>query len=243
MIAAPLVDDDQQDVAGTLAHDGLAVGNCGHPIHSRRDAADPGGVARCARSMTPPRRDGELRMDTADGIATMKQRDIARARRRHDEQKAHLIAEERHDPYKARAKRAGPCVCPGCGAVYARGRWQWDAHGAGLTARETCPACHRTADGFPAGRVTLSGSFLAAHRDEIVALVRNTEARERRTHPLQRIMSIGAGENDGELVVTTTDLHLPRRIGHALVDAFKGDLRSHYDDAGYFMRVEWRRDA
>ena len=155
--------------------------------------------------MTRPRGDGELPPDKTDGIAIMKQRDIGKPRRRHDEQKAHLIAEERHDPYKARAKRAGPCVCPGCGAVFA-------------------------------------GGFLAAHRDEIVALVRNTEARERSTHPLQRIMSIGDGETDGELVVTTTDLHLPRRIGHALIDAFKGDLRTHYDEAGYFMRVDWRRD-
>jgi hypothetical protein len=242
MIAAPLVDDDQKHVAGTLAHDGLAARVCDYPIHSRRDAADPGRAARCARSMTRPRRDGELPPDKTDGIAIMKQRDIGKPRRRHDEQKAHLIAEERHDPYKARAKRAGPCVCPGCGAVFARGRWQWGAQVEGMTARETCPACHRTADNFPAGRVTLSGGFLAAHRDEIVALVRNTEARERSTHPLQRIMSIGDGETDGELVVTTTDLHLPRRIGHALIDAFKGDLRTHYDEAGYFMRVDWRRD-
>jgi len=193
--------------------------------------------------MTPPGRDGELRQDTSDGIGTMKQRDIGKARHRHDEHKAHLIAEERHDPYKARAKHAGPCVCPGCGAVFAQGRWHWDDRTSGIDLRETCPACHRTADAFPAGRVTLAGSFLAAHRDEIVALVRNTEARERRTHPLQRIMSIGDGDTGGELVVTTTDLHLPRRIGHALVDAFKGDLRTHYDEAGYFMRVDWRRDA
>ena len=186
---------------------------------------------------------GEVGVDAAaGGVTKMKTRGIGRTGRRHDERKAHLIAEERHDPYKARAKHAGPCVCPGCGAVFAAGRWRWDDHATGVEARETCPACHRIADSFPAGRITMAGAFLAAHRDEIVALVRNTEARERREHPLQRIMAIGEGERDGEMVITTTDLHLPRRLGHALVDAYTGDLRTHYAEAGIFVGVDWGRD-
>jgi hypothetical protein len=90
--------------------------------------------------------------------------------------------------------------------------------------------------------VTLAGAFLAARRDEILALARNVEARARAEHPLQRIMKIAEGEAPGETVVTTTDIHLPRRIGHALVDAYKGDLRTHYDEEGYFARIDWRRD-
>ena len=44
-------------------------------------------------------------------------------------------------------------------------------------------------------------------------------------------------------VVTTTDIHLPRRIGHALEHAFKGKLETHYNEEEYFIRIQWRRDA
>ena len=78
----------------------------------------------------------------------------------------------------------------------------------------------------------LSGSFLAKHKQEIVELARNTEKAEREEHPLQRIMDI---KEDGDtVVITTTDLHLPQRVGHAIVDAYKGDLDTHYDREGYF---------
>jgi hypothetical protein len=50
-------------------------------------------------------------------------------------------------------------------------------------------------------------------------------------------------EKAGTIVIATTDIHLPRRIGHAIVDAFKGDLETHYDEGGYFVRMTWKRDA
>jgi hypothetical protein len=94
----------------------------------------------------------------------------------------------------------------------------------------TCPACHRINDNYPAGELTLSGSFPKSHGQEIVRLARNTEALENRKHPLQRIMSVE--ENPEGIVITTTDVHLPRRIGHAIVDAYKGEsipimMRAH----------------
>ncbi len=36
-----------------------------------------------------------------------------------------LVGETRHDPYQATQKRPEPTVCPGCGAVFHEGRWQW----------------------------------------------------------------------------------------------------------------------
>jgi hypothetical protein len=45
----------------------------------------------------------------------------------------------------------------------------------------------------------------------------------------------------GRIVVTTTDIHLPRRIGHALENAWGGTLATHYDEAGYFVRAHWER--
>ena len=171
----------------------------------------------------------------------MKQRDTHRADTRHDTIKSHHIEEHRHDPYKARGKLSEPTVCPQCAAVFAQGRWQradappQDAH------RELCPACHRINDKFPAGELRLGGAFLAVHAKEIIALARNTEAAESREHPLQRIMAI---DETGEgVVITMTDIHLARRIGHAIVAAYKGDLDTHYDEAGYFVRMTWKRDA
>ena len=71
--------------------------------------------------------------------------------------------------------------------------------------------------------------------------MRNAEAAEKHDHPLQRVMAIE--DRDGGLVITTTDLHLPRRIGHALESAMKGTLETHYDESGYFVRITWTREV
>lgn len=144
------------------------------------------------------------------------------------------------DTYRLRAKPAEPTVCPKCSAVFQGGRWCWaarpaDAHEA------TCPACHRIEDQHPAGLVALHGDFVTAHETEIRALVQHQEEAEKREHPLNRIMAI---EREGDaLVVKTTDIHLPRRIGDALKRAFHGKIDSHYDEQGYFVRVNWRHDT
>jgi len=42
--------------------------------------------------------------------------------------------------------------------------------------------------------------------------------------------------------VTTTDLHVARRIAHALESAWGGTLATHYDEGGYFVRIGWERN-
>jgi hypothetical protein len=161
-------------------------------------------------------------------------------------QKSHLIADDRHDPYQLRAKLPQPTLCPRCGAVFANGRWQWVAVAPRGAPETVCPACQRIADRYPAGEVTLAGQFVAAHRDEIVNLLRNLEAAQQAEHPLQRIVALEEGRgkegHGGRIVVTTTDIHLPRRMGHALTDAYAGDLTTHYDEDGYFVRMTLTRD-
>ena len=170
----------------------------------------------------------------------MKKRDIHRELPRHDTIKSHLIEPHRHDPYKARQKLPSPCVCPQCGAVFCDGRWQWvDAVPKGAP-KETCPACHRSNDKFPAGEIILSGAFLTSHRDEILGLVRNTQEDQNAEFPLSRIIAIV--DSGDTTVVTTTDIHLPRRVGHALEHAYKGKLDVHYKEEEYFVRVRWHRD-
>jgi hypothetical protein len=143
------------------------------------------------------------------------------------------------DPYKRAKKLHEPTVCPQCGAVYHAGRWQWAARPEGAH-EELCQACHRINDDFPAGVVRISGDFLRLHRDEILHVIRRQEELEKPEHPFNRIMKI-SDELDW-LLVSTTDIHLPRRIGEALKSAFDGELTFDYDEDGYFLRVEWHRD-
>jgi hypothetical protein len=42
-------------------------------------------------------------------------------------------------------------------------------------------------------------------------------------------------------LVTTTDIHLPQRIGEALRSAYQGDLDVAYGKDEYSVRVDWRR--
>ena len=147
-----------------------------------------------------------------------------------------IFQEHVHDPYKSKAKPLEPTVCSQCGAVFHDGRWQWrpapeNAH------HDTCPACHRIHDHYPAGFLSLRGEFFQSHRAEIMRLVRNHEQRERAEHPLKRIMEVE--EKDGETLVTTTDIHLARGIGEALHHAYQGELKFHYNPEQNLLRVNW----
>jgi len=155
---------------------------------------------------------------------------------RHDR----IIEEHVHDTYKLRGKLAEPTRCPQCGAVYHKGRWQWMDPAPAGAAEALCSACHRTNDVYPAGEVTLSGRFVAAHKQEIINLARNLETEEKREHAMNRI--IGIREAPEELLITTTDVHLPRRIGKAVQAAFEGNLDVHFDKGGYFTSINWHRD-
>ncbi len=132
-----------------------------------------------------------------------------------------------------------PKVCPECKATYRDGRWVWPAVANPTGTPVLCPACERIRERRPAGEVRITGEFAAAHRDEILARARHVEEREKREHPLQRIMAVA--EQAGETVVTTTDPHLAHAIGTALHDAFKGELSAPYGEKGELARVRWTR--
>lgn len=153
--------------------------------------------------------------------------------------KDRLIREQVHDTYKTKRKLREPTTCPQCGAVYHGGRWQWASPPAGA-AEHLCPACQRTQDQYPAGSVTLAGTFLDAHREEALNLARNTEAKEKASHPLKRI--IGIETRDGRIVITTTDPHLARGIGEALYHAYDGELDFHYVEESDVLQVQWSRN-
>jgi hypothetical protein len=142
------------------------------------------------------------------------------------------------DPYKARGKSSGPAVCAECGAVYEAGRWNWAPPP--KAAEETiCQACHRARDKFPAGILTIKGASALAQKAEILRLARHNEELEKKEHPLNRIMAIDEGADS--IVISTTDIHLPRRIAESLRRAYHSDPVFDYDENSYFVRVTWEK--
>jgi hypothetical protein len=149
-----------------------------------------------------------------------------------------IYDDPRHDPYQAKGKYPDGTFCRDCHAVFRRGRWTTGpapeaAHPA------LCPACGRIRDELPAGYVTLDGARTVAERDAMVRIARNEEARMKAEHPLERIMRV---EEDGLRVnVTTTDTHLPCRIGETVKRAYKGKLDVKFGEDEYSVRVHWQR--
>ena len=83
-----------------------------------------------------------------------------------------LVQEKCHDTYRENKKWAKPTACSQCKAVYLDGRWTWYEPPC-KTDRVVCPACQRIADNYPAGHLELKGSFLKAHWEEVLNLIRN----------------------------------------------------------------------
>ena len=153
---------------------------------------------------------------------------------------------EKREPQPAAAE---PAVCTGCGAIYTKRRWVKDlaperqvrASGRWAPARPAiCPACRQQAAGIASGVVEISGSFLDAHRPEIMARLEHEAARAARDNPLGRIMRITRGR-DATLLTTTTE-HLAQRLGRALQKAFRGRTLYSFSHENKLVRVRWRRD-
>jgi hypothetical protein len=89
--------------------------------------------------------------------------------------------------------------------------------------------------------IALSGAFVRGHGDEISRVISNLEASEKAEHPLERTMS-SVTDDEGAIQVTTTGIHLARRIGEALHAAYAGELDFAYGDGEYSIRVVWSRD-
>lgn len=149
-----------------------------------------------------------------------------------------MYSQGRQDPYQSRKKLNDPTRCPACGAVYIRGRWTWKDAGPDA-AEMLCPADQRIQDNVPAGVLNISGEFFDAHRDEIASLINNQEKLEKERHPLERLMDVS---RDGQgLRIETTGIHLARRLGDALKDAYQGKLQIEYLKGQEKVRVNWAR--
>jgi hypothetical protein len=63
---------------------------------------------------------------------------------------------------------------------------------------------------------------------------------ERAQHSLHRVVRIE--DRPTRVVVTTTDIHLPKRIGRTVQRAYKGRLQLHYEEEACFVRASWIAD-
>lgn len=150
-----------------------------------------------------------------------------------------LIQEKRHDAFPKKGDWPEPTRCNTCGAVYVKGRWSWETV-EGEAHATVCPACRRTAENFPAGYVELGGAFFETRKDEILNLVRNIEKSEKSAHPLERIIAVAP--NNHKTLVTTTGIHVARRIGEAIARAYQGEYAIQYADGEKRIRVTWQRE-
>lgn len=151
-----------------------------------------------------------------------------------------LIKERIHDPYMTRSKPVDPTLCTRCGVVFTHGRWQWLPEALVSVHETLCPACQRICDKVPAGYLTIRGDYFYDHRDDIINLVHNKVESQRAQHPLQRLMDIEEQE-DRSVVITFTDIHLPRSVGEAIEDAYDGTLDIQYTEEAGIVRVSWQR--
>jgi NMD protein affecting ribosome stability and mRNA decay len=152
--------------------------------------------------------------------------------------KDRLIKQKRHDAYQDSIKLPEPTLCTKCNAVFSDGRWSWKKVTKHIN-QTICPACRRIEDNYPAGFINVKGSFFKEHRENVLGLIHNIEKQEKSDRPLERIMKIKEEKN--QTLVTTTGIHVARRIGEALSRSFKGDLSFQYSEAEKIIRVNWSR--
>ena len=136
-------------------------------------------------------------------------------------------------------------VCSQCGAVYNNQHWTRDDRrrdtllAAGAANSIVCPGCKIIAERNPQGIVYLRGDYWPQHREDILNLIRNEEARGMQANPLERIIDIR--DEDGCLVIETTNTKLAQHIGRAVEKAHKGTLDYRWPDGDHLLRAYWER--
>ena len=152
------------------------------------------------------------------------------------------------DPYLPKGASKKITVCEGCHAVYKKKRWYADPHlyiaavKISDTAVAICPACLKIRDNFPGGIVTLTGDYVLLHKQELLNLIKNEEARARGFNPLERVMSVKE-TGYGGMVISTTNEKMAQRIGRAIRKAFSGKVTYQWSHDNKLARVDWARAA
>lgn len=151
-----------------------------------------------------------------------------------------------NDPYMNKEAPDDMALCKKCGAVYHEKRWykREDLPGKLSGAQNSelvfCPACQKIKDKYAEGYLTIEGSFVGEHADEILSVIDNKENRQFQINPLEQIIEIRRFDDRIE-VQTTTD-KLAQRIGQFLHKTFSGELAYKWSGDTKLARVVWTRD-
>lgn len=146
------------------------------------------------------------------------------------------------DPYLTRKSYKEPTVCPRCGLVFRKRRWQKIEGFDRKTAVEKhkCPACRKEEDHYVMGIVYISGNFFGTRREEILNMLKNEEKKQVYHNPLDRIMTI-RDEDDGTQVETTSE-NLALHLGRMLYHSYGGKIEYRFSDDQKLARVFWYRE-
>ena len=149
------------------------------------------------------------------------------------------------DPFMSDEKPKEPSLCTSCKTVYLHQQWTLDPEAyRKLEANPnanwiTCPACQKIAAGYPEGVLTLSGSYLWKHEDEIQRILKNEEQKALAKNPFERVIR-SLREKD-KLVIETTGKKLAEHLGRVLHKAHKGELHISWTGVPDICRVHWER--
>ncbi|MFH1386745.1 MAG: hypothetical protein ABIH50_03665 [bacterium] len=91
------------------------------------------------------------------------------------------------------------------------------------------------------GIISLSGSFLLDHENEIVNLINHEGKLAEQRNPDHKVSKIE--KVDGGMVAQITDHNLTMHIGKSLVNAYKGEHEYKFSKGEKFVRVNWKRDS
>jgi len=149
------------------------------------------------------------------------------------------------DPFMPQEGLKEPSLCTTCKTVYQQNHWKLDPEAYKKLKTDpksnwiSCPACQKIAAGYPEGIVTLSGSYLWKHEEEIQQILKNAEEKALAKNPFERIIS--SHRDDDKLVIETTEKKLAEHLGRVLRKAHQGELNISWSGNPDICRVSWER--
>ena len=149
------------------------------------------------------------------------------------------------DPFMPQEGLKEPSLCMTCKTVYQHKHWTLDPEAYRKLKTDpkvnwiNCPACQKIAAGYPEGIVTLSGSYLWEHEEEIQRILKNEEHKALAKNPFERVIR-SLRDND-KLVIETTEKKLAEHLGRALHKSHQGILNISWSGDPDICRVNWER--
>ena len=149
------------------------------------------------------------------------------------------------DPFVSDEGFREPALCKTCQTYFHHKRWMNNPKTYTQLKSDPnvhwviCPACQKIAEGYPEGILTLSGSYLWEHEDEIRRLLKNEESKANGRNPQERV--IRTTRQEETLVIETTEQRLAEHLGRVLQRAHQGELKINWGAGPDICRVNWER--